>query len=276
MDSLLPGIVVSFREGLEAFLILMLIVKFLHKTSNTHLNRSVLFGFLASVVISSVVGFLLFTLSSRLGTPSPLGKVWESVVSLMAVGFVASFVLWMIRHGSEMVQMVEKKAAVNLTTLGIFFVSFILIAREGVEIAFFSFAGDYPLVSIVIGVVAALVLSVGIYFSLVKVKLSLLLKITLVYLVLQTGYLLGYGLHEGLSALRGFHTLDANSLLFTKAFDLSNTILDHKEGALGAPLHLLLGWYSKPEWLQFLAQYLFTGALLVYWRKMTRATKTTS
>ena len=62
----------------------------------------------------------------------------------------------------------------------------------------------------------------------------------------------------------------AGSPLLVKAFDLSGTLLDHKTGALGLPLYVLLGWYSKPEILQFAAQYLYTGLMLWYWRRVSR------
>jgi len=41
--------------------------------------------------------------------------------------------------------------------------------------------------------------------------------------------------------------------------------LSHKNGSLGIPLHVLFGWYSKPEWIQFIVQYLFTFSMFGYW-----------
>ncbi|PKL17039.1 MAG: hydrogenase [Spirochaetae bacterium HGW-Spirochaetae-5] len=265
MNSLLPGIIMSFREGLEAFLILILIVRFLQKTDNRHLIINVILGLFSSVVFSLIIGYLLFYAGSQMEKMDQIGKLWESVASLAAVGLVTSFIIWMIQHGSEIKNFVENKTAINLTKLGIFTVTFILIAREGVEIAIFSFAGRYNYQSIMIGIILSIILSSAIYFSLFKVKIASIFKITLLYLIIQAGYLAGYGIHEGLGAMKSLGYLGSDNLLLVKVYDLSNSVLNHKEGIVGLPLNVLFGWYSKPEWIQFLIQYGFTGSLLTYW-----------
>jgi len=140
-----------------------------------------------------------------------------------------------------------------------------MVAREGVEIVIFSFAGEYNPAAIFAGVAAALILTVLVYCSLVQVNLRTIFTITLFYLILQAGFLLGYGMHEALSALKEVGALAGTSPLLVKAFDLSGTLLDHKTGPVGLPLYVLLGWYSRPEILQFSAQYLYTGAMLCLW-----------
>jgi len=87
---------------------------------------------------------------------------------------------------------------------------------------------------------------------------------------LQAGFLLGYGIHEGLSALKDIGYLSKDSFIFVKAFDVSNTIFYHKEGIIGLPLYVLTGWYSKPEWVQFIAQYGYTFLMFILWLKQKR------
>jgi high-affinity iron transporter len=115
------------------------------------------------------------------------------------------------------------------------------------------------------GILSALVLSILIFYSLVKINLSLLFKITLAYLILQAGYLLGYSIHEGFSAMKGYGMIMSDHYIFNKVFNVSNTVLSHKNGSLGIPFHVLFGWYSKPEWIQFIVQYLFTFSMFGYW-----------
>ncbi|MFA6391306.1 MAG: FTR1 family protein [Patescibacteria group bacterium] len=260
----------SFREGLEAFLILILIFRFLTKTENQHLNRSVIYGFISSIVFSLVFGGLLFIIGSQFDNLDEIGKVWESIISIVAVGFVTSFIIWMIRHGDGIKSYVESKTAFRLTKKGIYIISFVLVGREGVEIALFSFAGQYHYLSVVIGIFLAMIVALGIFFSLFRINISVLFKITLLYIIIQVGYLLGYGIHEGLSALNSTGYLESNSFLLTKAYDMSNTVLNHKEGIIGLPLNILVGWYSKPEWTQLFAQYTFTIYLLLYWLSYNR------
>ena len=90
---------------------------------------------------------------------------------------------------------------------------------------------------------------------------------TLAYLILQAGFLLGYGIHEGLSALGSMNLLASDSPLFVKALILSETIFYHKEGLIGLPMFVLFGWHSKPEILQFVMQYLYTGSLFYIWHR---------
>lgn len=257
----------SFREGLEALLILVLIFKFLEKTDNKHLNRNVVYGFFASVVFSLIIGFVLYMIGAELKKIDDVGKLWESIASLVAVGLATSFIVWMIKHGNKLKQYVEHKTSVSLTNLGIFLISFIFVAREGVEIVIFSIAGQYNYLAILIGLALSIVVALTVYFSLVKAGITLLFQITLLYLIMQAGYLLGYGIHEGLSALKALGYIASDNILLLKVFDLSKSILGHKEGIIGLPLNVLLGWYSKPEWVQFLAQYSFTTIFLLSWYK---------
>jgi high-affinity iron transporter len=143
--------------------------------------------------------------------------------------------------------------------------AFALVAREGGEIALFAFAGTYPLAAIGLGVLAALALTLVVSLLFVRVNLTAIFNLTLAYLILQAGFLLGYGVHEGLSALKAAGSLAADSPLLWKAFDLSKTVLEHKQGAVGLPLFVLVGWYSRPEWIQFILQYGYTVGMFALW-----------
>jgi len=171
----------------------------------------------------------------------------------------------MIKNGSNMVRSVEGQAASKMNARGIFALTVMMVAREGVEISIFSFAGEYPILAIIGGVIGALLLTVLIYYSFVRVNLKTIFTVTMFYLILQAGFLLGYGIHEGLSALKDLGVLAESSPFFIKLFNFQNTILDHKTGWLGLPLYVLFGWYSRPEILQFITQYIYTGLLLCIW-----------
>jgi len=255
----------GFREGLEAFLLIGIVLQYLSKSGQDHLKQKVVQGAIAGVLASALLGVILNKAADSLGGVESLTKIWESAASFVALGLVTMFIIWMIRHSKDMASHIKGEVAANLSPIGLFLVSFIIIAREGTEIAIFSFAGKYPASYVAIGVIAALVLTVLIFKSLIKVNLSLLFKITLAYLILQAGYLFGYAAHEGLSAMKSYGQISPDSPLFTKAYNLSKTILNHKDGALGIPLHVTLGWYSKPEWLQFIIQYGYTAMMFIYW-----------
>lgn len=190
MNHLIPGIIISFREALEGFLILILLLNFLDKVSFAHLKINAFYGLCLSIVVSLLLGIGFHFLGVELETMEKFEQLWTSIVSLVAVGLVTSFIIWMIKHGHIIKHYVEKQTSVNLTALGVFFVSFILLAREGVEIAIFTFAGQYNTTSIIIGIILAIIVALIIYFSLFKVSISKIFKITLVYLIIQAGYLI--------------------------------------------------------------------------------------
>ncbi|MFH2114015.1 MAG: FTR1 family protein [Spirochaetota bacterium] len=265
MSSFLPGMVVGFREGLEAFLVVAVALRFLDKTGRGAMKRSVWGGAAAGVVLSVVVGLVLFALASFLGGTGRAARIWESGASLVAVVLVSTFIVWMIKHGAELKGAVERSVGSAGKGLGIGAVVAAMVLREGVEIALFSYAGTYSVLSLGLGIVVSLLLVILVFMSLIKADLAAIFNITLAYLMLQAGFLLGYGIHEGLSALKDAGVLAAGHPVFMKAFDVSATVFDHKAGPVGVPLYALVGWYSRPEWVQFIVQYLYTAGMFGYW-----------
>lgn len=271
MSFFIPGMVVGFREGLEAFLVVAFALRFLEKTGKSEMKRSVWRGAVGGVALSLVVGYLLFAGTSFLGGAGKVAKIWESGASLIAVVLVSTFIVWMIKHGAELKGAVERSVGGANREFGIGVVVAAMVLREGVEIALFSYAGMYSAVSLSLGIILALILVILVFMSLIKADLATIFSITLVYLILQAGFLLGYSIHEGLSALKEAAVLDASHPVFIKAFDVSGTLFDHKTGPVGVPLYALFGWYSRPEWVQFIVQYLYSTGMFVYWlsRKVT-------
>lgn len=267
METFLPGFIMGFREGLEGFLMIVIILNYLKKSNKDYLRKNVYVGTTLGIIASLGIGGILYIIANAIGKMDEVAKIWESAASFIALGLVTTFIYWMIKHGRNMVATVENNVSNNLSALGITSVAFIMVAREGVEIAIFTFAGEYNIFSLVTGIFGALVLTILIYYSLVKVNLKVLFNITLAYLILQAGFLLGYGIHEGLSALKTFNILSSDSIILVKMFDFSETILNHKDGIIGLPLFVLFGWYSKPEALQFVVQYGYTFSLFYLWYK---------
>jgi high-affinity iron transporter len=265
METFVQGLIVAFREGLEAFLVIVILLKFLERTNNGLLKKSVWKGLFTGVGFSVAFGAVLVWLSSFIGSLDTAAKLWESAASLIAVILIATFIKWMIDHGSRIKRHIENQAELNLTKKGIFLVSFFMVAREGTEIALFQFAGKYAMLSIALGILLSVIVVWLIYHSLVKIELRTIFAVTLAYLILQAGFLLGYSAHEGLSAAKDMGHIGKDSPIYTKAFDLSNTAWDHKVGTMGIPLYVAVGWYSRQEWIQFVLQYALTLSFFGYW-----------
>jgi len=277
MEKYIPGMVVGFREGLEAFLVITIALKVLDKSGRQELNKAVWFGTAGAVLVSIAAGAALLALGKALGGSDVPVKLWESGASLFTLVLVSTFIVWMIRHGSDLGASVKEKFSGKSGYVGMGLAAFALVAREGGEIALFAFAGTYPLAAIGLGVSMALALTLAVSLLFVRVNLTAIFNLTLAYLILQAGFLLGYGVHEGLSALKAAGSLAADSPLLWKAFDLSKTVFEHKQGVVGLPLFVLVGWYSRPEWVQFILQYAYTAGMFALWFVSARnkATRTT-
>lgn len=265
MSTFFQAFIMAFREGLEAFLIVSILLSYLRRSRQEKYISSLWGGLIAAIIGSFLLGAGLFALRSFLGGTSTTAKVWESGASFVAVLLITSFIIWMMRHSKFLKQEVEQQAALKLSSTGIFLLTFFMVIREGAEIAIFAFAGQYSVLPVTLGILLSIVVVTLIYYSIVNVSLGTIFRVTLFYLILQAGFLLGYSLHEGLSALREGGVLAADHWAYLKAFDLSGTIFDHKEGALGIAFYVAFGWYSKPEIVQFLLQYGYSLGLLVVW-----------
>lgn len=270
MDVFIPGFIMGFREGLEAFLIVVIILQYLNHTKQYNLKKNVYYGALSGIIASLFIGLGLYYISTLIQKTDEIAKIWESGASIIALILITTFIFWMMKHGRNMIGEVEDKVKQNLSTSGLFSIAFIMVVREGAEIAIFTFAGKYTLISILAGIMLSLIIAYLIYHALINVNLRVLFNITLAYLILQAGFLLGYAVHEGLSALKSLGYIADNHYIFIKAYDFSSTVLNHKEGFIGLPLYVTVGWYSKPEWIQFILQYVYTISMFVIWRRIIK------
>lgn len=268
--ELIPGIILGLREGLEAFLVIGIMTKYLDKSGRAELKSAVKTGMAAGVIGSLVIGFILWSITRLLkGTGENAGKLWESTASIAGLILLSTFIYWMMKHGRTVTSEVRNQVAKQISKWGIIALAAMVVLREGVEIALFAFSsvneGIY-LIGVLGGVIAAAILAYLIFLSLVKINLTALFTITLGYLVLQAGYLFGYSIHEFLSAMKGMGRIAADSPIFIKVFNLGDTFLDHKKGPVGVVLNILIGWYSRPEWIQFILHYSYVIIMLLLWK----------
>ena len=166
MDTFLQALIMAFREGLEAFLIIVVLLKFLGKTNNDHLKKQVWKGTYAGIFVSLALGLILMLISSYIGGLKTTAKLWESIGGLIAVILVTTFIIWMIKHSSNIKAVIENEASQNLTKKGVFLLALFMIAREGTEIAIFSFAGKYSVIPVILGLALSIGLVLLINYSL--------------------------------------------------------------------------------------------------------------
>lgn len=269
----LPGFIMGIREGLEAFLIIAIMLEFLNKTDRQKDKKHVFTGLSVGILASLVFGLILFSISRLLEGNTNIAKLWEFGASFVALVLITTFIYFMLKHRHSIVSEINNKMKISFTKKAIIGLAAIMVAREGAEIVLFIFASADQIAygfGALSGVVLSLLFTFLIYKSLIKVNLKAIFNITLFYLILQAGFMLGYGVHELFSYFKAESILDSSHWYYTKLFDLSGTFLNHKEKPVGIAMYALFGWYSKPEIVQFVIQYAYTVTLVVLFFKTNK------
>lgn len=248
----IPGLVLGFREGLEAFLLILVLYRFVVSKGNLHARKYVIGGTGASILLSWIIAFALTLLNDFIAKSGQYAKLFETLASFIALGFITYFIWWMVEEGKGSGHAVTQSVSRSTTVMAFFWIAFWGVLREGVEIAIFLYAGRYDLLAVVMGIVLSALLTWAIYYFSWRVPIRWIMRVTLFYLILQAGFLLGYGVHEGLAVARDFAWISADSWVYIKAYNLTNTIFDHSQGLFGVFLYVTIGWYSRPEWIQLL------------------------
>ncbi len=247
---MLANLLIGLREGLEAALIVSILVAYLNKLGQRNTVKFVLFGVAAAVALSVGVGFLLNLIvdNAEAGTNQIIG----GSTSIIAVGFVTWMIFWMNRQGRHMGSALRTKvdAAAQTSTFSLILIAFFAVIREGVETAIFLWSttradtsGDSPVLGAVLGLVLAAVLGYLIYRGAVKINLSIFFRFTGAFLILVAAGILAYGIAE----LQEMNWLP----LSQTAYDLSGLV---PQGSLGETLlHGTLSFNAAPSVLQVFA-----------------------
>ncbi|MBM0740763.1 FTR1 family protein [Phormidium sp. CLA17] len=183
-SSVLPAFVITLREGVEAALVVGIVLACLKKAKQTRLNRWVYLGVLAGIAVSALIGFLFGWLIKVLGSASPVAEpLLEGVFSLIAVGFLSWMLVWMTQQARSMKSQVEglvSSALKQRGALGIFWLIFIAVLREGFETVVFILAkfeqGFLPALGALTGLGTAAVVGVLLFKWGVKLNLRLFFK----------------------------------------------------------------------------------------------------
>src|SRR5882724_690036 len=177
---MLPTFVIGLREGLEAALIVGIIAAFLGKQGRRDAIRQVWLGVGAAVLICIGIGITLQVISHDL--PQRQQEGLETVISLLAVGFVTYMIIWMHQHSRQMKGELERAAGSALatgSTRALVLMAFLAVLREGFETAVFLLAtfkasGDASTswLGAVLGIVLAAAIGYGIYKGGVKLNMA--------------------------------------------------------------------------------------------------------
>nr|HMS72998.1 FTR1 family protein [Baekduia sp.] len=221
---MLANYLIGLREGLEAALVVSILVAYLVQTGRSDRLPPIWMGVGVAVVLSISVGaFLTFT-SSRLSFEQQ--EAFGGFMSIVAVGFVTWMIFWMRRTARHLRSDLDGRmaAALQVGTLALVLTAFLAVAREGLETALFFWAAAQasssatePLIGFLLGIASAITLAWLLYRRAITLNLHKFFTWTGAGLVLVAAGVLAYGVHDLQEAgiLPGLNTL---------AFDVSAQI----------------------------------------------------
>ncbi len=198
---MLQSLVITLREGVEAALVIGIVMTYLRRTGQEQWNR-VVYGGLFLAIGASLVGAIV------VGRMQITEEVYEGWLLLLGSGFVFTMVAWMWRTGRHLKKHVEKQLEVITTRPGkgraaaLFLFVFLMVFREGIETVLFLSAVSIETTAILnftgglIGLGLALVLGIGFIKGSINVDLPRFFRITTTILIIVGFQLLVSSVHE--------------------------------------------------------------------------------
>lgn len=247
LGSFVGGFFTGLREGVEAALIVGIILAYLARTGNRRHFGKIWIGAGAAIVVSLLAGGTLFLVIG--GFEEPYEQLFEAAAMFLAAGVLTWMLFWM-RRQSRMVkgelQLAVDRVMSEGSAWGLAALAFTAVIREGVETSLFLVgqvsAAEEGGLSVLLGALAGLGVAVAIgwliYTGARRINYGTFFRLTGLVLIFVAAGLLSHAVHELVSV--GWITIGTQT-----AFDIS-AVLPHDEG-IGLFLRALLGYSSAPE-----------------------------
>lgn len=249
---MLGNYLIGLREGLEASLVVVILIAYLVRSERRYLLPRIWAGIAMAIGFSLAFGALLTWGPQRLTFQAQEGL--GGSLSIVAVGFVTWMVFWMARHARGLSGELRGKidAAAGASRASHVVVAALAVGREGLETALFLWAATdatrgthgsttAPLVGALLGILTAVAMGYAFYKGALKINLSTFFSWTGAILILIAGGVLAYGFHDlqEASILPGLNSV---------AFDISGTL--DPNSWFGTLLKGTVNFQPDPTWLQ--------------------------
>lgn len=260
---MLASLIITFRETLEAALIIGIILGYLAKTKNTRYNNIVYlgigFGLLGSIISAMFFNYLAGGFTGR------AEEIFEGVAMLLGAFFITTVILWMMNQKSISHDLKEKVSyeISQKHKFGLFFLVFVSVLREGVETVLFLGTAtlvntDNSLLGGILGVFFALVLGYLLFIASIKVNIKKFFNISSFLLLLFASGLVAHGVHE-------LQEASVIPVINEHVYDI-NPYLD-EDSSLGEIAKSLFGYNGNPSLLEMIAYITYLSAIIIVFKK---------
>lgn len=272
---MLANFLIGLREGLEASLIVSILIAYLVKSGRRHEIRYVWMGVVAALAVVIAVFATVTIIFDQLSFRAQEGV--GGSMSILAAILVTWMIFWMRRTARGLKRELEGQMsdALALGAFALATVAFVTVGREGLETATIMWSTinnastSGPFIGAGSGIIAAVVLGIGIYRGAIKVNLGKFFTITGALLIIVAAGVLAYGVYDLQEAAflpRLTGNVGSISHLGNAAFDISSTI--PPDSWYGTLLKGTINFQPNPSWLQSIAWLSYLVVVLpLYLRK---------
>jgi high-affinity iron transporter len=239
---------ITFREGLEAALIVGIVVSYLYKIGHREQLRFAWAGVILAVIVSILAAFVLQWVGTSL--EEPYEQIFEGTTMLIAVGVLTWMIFWMRYQGRFMKRELEQRVQATLASgaaFGIFGLTFVAVFREGIETALFlsasAFASDAAatLTGALVGMALAISAGYAIYVLAVRLDLALFFNVTSLLLLVFAAGLIAHAVHE-------YQEIGWLPFLTHQAWNIESILPN--SSFVGSILRALIGYNDSPTLLE--------------------------
>ena len=290
----LAALLIGLREGLEAALIVGILVAYVTKRGRLEQRRRIGAGVALAVLLSLALGALFPYGSYRLSFTAQ--EIIGGLMSLLAVAMVTWMVFWMLKLGRRMKSELESRSDEALATgagWAMFGVAFVAVAREGIETTLMLWGWALEPAALggaILGIAISVTLGYLVYRGMLRINFAVFFAWTGVFLIVVAAGILAYGIHDLQEARVLFGPFSGHpitptdfrtgevlvglrdgpywmaSFPFGWAFDLGEVI--DPSSAVAAFLKGTVGFTPQMSWLQVIGWLLYVVLVLpAFWRR---------
>jgi high-affinity iron transporter len=257
---LLSSYILSLREGIEAALVLGIVLGILRQMGRLDLSSSVWLGAGSAALLSLITAVLLTFFGLELKDPAE--AIFEVSTMLLAAGILTWMILWMSRRARNLKNDLESgvQQAAQTGKWSLFGLAFLAVLREGVELALFLTAAVFSssmnqvVLGTLFGLGTATLLGWLLFASTVRLDLKRFFRLTGILLVFFAAGLVARSLHE-------FNGLGLVPSVIEHVWNLNPILND--QSTSGQLLAALFGYNASPSLTEVLVYILYFAVILL-------------